>query len=232
MVRKTKISQNIKKKSSNSSKIPFEKRENLEELLKKEKSFKLQVYSFESVEIFEEYLKSIGLAYTKTFTSSQIPKRTIALLLDDGGVVTEGNRIILYSNSRNFSFVPCRFILSSKEKEAIVKDRAKIEANKSAPATALLAPALDVEGYVASCLNYVQSVIVMCLLKENTLKGICREAGQIDVELENSFIIKCELNWLCKHKICIKTGEKYRIGICQENVQRICENIGFGKIFQ
>lgn len=205
----------------------FSTRKDLQTLLKKEKQFKLQIFSLESVEVFENYLESIGIEYTKAFTSTAVPRKKILLLLDDEGKIPKSSRMILYSNTRNFSFVPYRFSLNLKEKELFVKSKLLLESNKNSSATSLLLQDLDFSGYAAMSLNYLQSVIVMCLIRESSFKGVCREVSLVDPELQNSLSIKCELNWLCKYKFCIKSGENYKINISHESVSKICDSLGF-----
>ncbi|KAM0679515.1 hypothetical protein GINT2_002359 [Glugoides intestinalis] len=211
----------------------FSRRKDLQDLLENEKQFKLQVFSLESIEIFEEYLDSIGIEYIKEFTSTVVvPRKKILLLLDDGGNIPNSSRMILYANTRNFTFVPYQFCLTLEEKELFVQSKILLESNKHSPVTSMLLNELDFAGYASISLNYLQSIIIMCLIRESSFKGICNEVSLVDPELENSLCIKCELNWLCKYKFCIKSGENYKINISHESVSKICDKLGFSMIFQ
>lgn len=99
----------------------FEERENLIDFLNNEKSFKIQIFSLESVEIFEVLLKINRIEYKKDFTTSFKNSRTVQLLIDDGDLKDEhaNQKLILYSNNRNFDFIPYKFKLSVNEKSRI-----------------------------------------------------------------------------------------------------------------
>lgn len=209
----------------------FDKRANLTQLLNTEKSFKLQVFSVESVEIFEQFLHSENIQFSKGFTSKPPPKSKLALLLDDGSSIPSYPRIILFSNRRNFSFVPYCFQLSQREKESAVGRKLLLGASKDASLISLLSTDLQIVQFTAGALNYVQSVIILCMLKETKFKRICAEARQVDPELNNGFVILCELNWLSRRRFCTRSGDSYKLDISHEIAMKICENLGFLNIF-
>ncbi|ELA42191.1 uncharacterized protein VICG_00834 [Vittaforma corneae ATCC 50505] len=210
----------------------FEERENLVSILRNEKAFRIQVFSFESIEIFEQFLLSKNIKFIKGFTSKALSKNEIHLLLNDGSSVLNAPRIILYSNMRDFTFIPYKFILSNDEKGSFVKNRFVLKSSsESYSATSLSSNDLDVAGFTADSLNYVQSVIILCMIKECKLKSICKEVQQVDPELRNMFVIKSELNLLCRYKFCTKTGESYKLNISHETVVKVCEKLGFYNVF-
>lgn len=110
----------------------FIDRENLTNLIKTEESFKIQVFTFESIEIFESLLKLNKIQYikgfTSTYTKSYSNSKSILLLIDDELHldVSMNQRIILFSENRHFSFIPYKFKLSVEEKinfyNMIIKD--------------------------------------------------------------------------------------------------------------
>lgn len=226
--------------AAKSSKNPFHPRENLLAILKREKSFKIQIFSLESVEMFERFLESNKVSYTKDFTSSFAFKRNIALLLDDGPIENpKGNtRLILYSNLRNYKFVPYKFKLSHEEKKNILKSykipfsKNMLEFCKGSSLTSAIAKDLTIHRHALNVLSYAQSIIVMCMVKESKFARIFNEVKTVDPELNNRFVVKCELNYLSKIKICSKVGDSYRLAISNQAVQEICEIIGFESVFQ
>lgn len=218
----------IKKKP----KLVFEERENLVSLLRNEKAFRVQVFSFESVEIFEQFLLSRNVKFAKGFASEAPPKSEILLLLNDGSPVPSAPRIILYSNMRNFAFIPYKFTLSSNEKANFVQNQFILKSSsESHSATSLLSRDLDIAGFTADSLTYTQSVIILCMTKECKFKDICKEMQQVDPELRNMFVVKSELSLLCRHRFCTKTGESYKLNISHETVVKVCEKLGFYNIF-
>ena len=106
------------------------------------------------------------------------------------------------------------------------------ESNKNSSATAVLNKVPDFHKYAAECLNYAQSIVIMCLIKESNFKKICNEIKTVDPSLDNSFSIKLELNWLCLHNYIKKIGNNYKLIISNETVQQICSKVGFEKILQ
>lgn len=214
----------------------FDQRTNLIDLIKNEESFLLQIYSLESVEIFEEFLKSMKISFKKEFSSVYRPKKnTIYLILDDGSFpdsmnFNEKHRCIFYSNKRNFSFIPFRFSLSEAERIQFIQDKMILESNKTATVSSIINKIPDPFEYSANSLNYSQSVIMMCLIKVGNFLKLCEEVKNVDPELNNSFAIKLELNWLCSYKFCKKIGNSYKITVSNETVRKICDRIGFGKI--
>ena len=218
--------------------IKFDKREDLVKLLKNEESFLLQIFSLESIAIFEEFLTANQIEFVKDFTSLFKPKKnTISLLLDDGAFpdsvnLNTKNKIILYSNKRHLSFIPMKFQLNSSERVIWINDEAKLKCNKNVAVSSIITEIPDIHNYTANSLNYVQSVIIMCLIKEGNFKKLCHEIKTVDPDLDNSFNIKLELNWLCLNRFCKKTGSNYKLSISNETVQKICTKIGFDKILQ
>jgi len=107
----------------------FEKREKLIDFLSNEKSFKIQIFSLESVEIFEVLLKVNRIEYKKGFTTTFKNSRAVQLLIDDGKLSDEhaNQKLILYSNNRNFDFIPYKFKLSVNEKNNICEELLQLD---------------------------------------------------------------------------------------------------------
>lgn len=232
----------------------FESRSNLIEFLLEEKEFKIQIFSLEAIEIFEAFLKFNNILYDKNFSSSFVSKNKIILLFDDGPITLpiENLRIILFSNKRNYSFIPYKFKLEVEEKKRILV-YLKQSCSKSAEfgdinvkkgineniidlypkstLTSLIINRLDVFSLTSKTSSYIQSVIIMCMIKESKFAKIFREVVNVDSNLKNKFVIKCELNSLLQKKICSKVGDSYKLVISKLSIQKICESIGFKDIF-
>lgn len=222
------------------SKSPFQPREKLLDILRKEKDFRVQIFSLESIEIFEKFLEFSKISYTKGFTSSFAFKRNIALLIDDGPIVNpkENKRIILYSNLRNHKFAPYKFKLSDEEKKNVLKlckvpiAKNMLEFCKRSSLTSIANRDLGIHQYVSNALNYAQSIIVMCMIKESKFARIFNEVKAVDPELNNKFVVRCELNYLTKIKVCTRTANSYKLSISNQTVQAICKLIGFENMLQ
>lgn len=221
--------------ATESSKSLFDSRQNLVDILKKERDFRIQIFSLESIEIFEKFLEFNKISYTKGFTSSFAFKRNIALLLDDGPIVNlkENKRIILYSNLRNYKFVPYKFKLSHEEKKDFIKlyripvAKNMLEFCKKSSLASIISKEFEVHQYVSNALSYTQSVIVMCMVKESKFARIFNEVKAVDPSLSNKFVVRCELNYLTKIKICTRAADSYKLAISSQVVQAICKLIGF-----
>lgn len=229
-------------------KPPFDDRNSLVDLLKGEPCFRIQVFSLESIEVFEDFLHSKKIAFTRGFTSGRESATgdastgrgtsPVMLLLDDGPpastLVLAAPRVLLYSNMSNPSFIPYQFMLSLNEKQAILRDRrvpserrALAEARHSGALTAALAEPLDLAAATAGALNYVQSVIVLCLVREGRFKRLCKEVQQVEPGIDSMMWVRAELNWLCKHKFCLKSGNIFKLNISHEAVVKVSERLGF-----
>lgn len=228
----------------------FEPRDNLIKLLREEESFKIQVYSLEAIEIFEDFLNSKKIAFSKEFTSTfKGNQKKIALLVCDGHL-KESNcnpskskqRIILYSNAVNYQFIPYKFVLSQKEKNELIqlKDshltsqekRDLIKFNPKSSLTSLVSNYIDASTYVAKSLGYEQSVIVMSMIKEKKLRKIHKEVVAIDPQLDNLFLIRLNLNSLVNMNICTRVRDSYTLSVSKETVKAICTTLGFPDIYQ
>lgn len=216
-------------------KSPFKNRDSLVPLLTTEPHFKIQVFSLESIEIFEDFLHVNRISFVRGFTSSPpVSCSDIALLLSDGPLLVNIPRVILYSNIRDFQFIPYQFKLTYLERESILstrkvtqEQRALAEAVHSGSLTRTLAPPLRLSEATAGALSYLQCVIIMCLAKEKRLKYIWKEVRDVDPEIGGLTVIRAELNWLCKHKFCTRSGDIFRLRVSPETVRLVSERIGF-----
>lgn len=201
----------------------------LKKIVQDESFFRIQIFSLESVEIFEKFLK--GITYEKQFSSKLTVSKKLVLLLRDSELPEElkSQRIILYSCHRDNRFIPYKFKLNNTEMKSIITDSHISQIYKGSTLTAAISDKLDVYEYTANSLNYIQSLVVFCLIRTSNFKVLCKEIEQVDNSLTNKFIIKCEINSLLKTKIIKKSNNSYSLNISKETIQRICEKLGFGK---
>lgn len=223
-------------------KYNFESLERLFELLNSDKPYQIQVFSLESIELFEHALAYGSIDYYKEFTSTykqfsgskKSNNRKVCLLFDDGDFrnFSDSVRLILYSNRRDNRFLPYKFILAEHEKEQFLENKSMHAAIKKLPITSVLNKVINLHEYIANSLGYIKCIILFCMLREKKFNKIFQEVVSVDPKLNNKFIVKCELNELIKYKFCKKIGETYQITLSKLTMVKICEKIGFDKALQ
>lgn len=213
---------------------------NLFSLLKNEKEFKVQICSLESIEIFEYFLEINQIKYIKNFTSKCKNINAVNLLLNDGHMNLKLKKIILYSNLINKDFIQINFKLTLDEKIELMKNKGfklitvpeeTIKLNPKSTLSILNFKPLNIGKYISQVISATQLVLIMSMLKENKFSEICKEAKNFDWQINNRFIIKCELNYLVSIKICTRKGESYRLNISNETLDEICQNNGYKRLF-
>lgn len=210
------------------SKYAFESLQTLMEIIAGEEAFQIQIFSLESIELFEKALQYESVTYRKAFTSAYAHGGKLTVLLRDSevGAVAADAPVILYSNHRDARFVPYKFKLTQREKERILRDQYLSEAYKASALTSILRNKIDVSDYIASSLDYVSSVILACMAREKKFGRLCKEVSLVDSALDNRFVIRCGLNGLLKMHLCKKTGSSYVVAVGKDTLRRVCERIG------
>lgn len=233
------------------NKKEVEFKNNLVKLLKNEQNFKIQIFSFEPIEVFEKFLNLKKINYKKGFTSENIKNNlnSIVLLLnDDEQKNITFKKVILYSNIRNYSFIPYFFDSINDFNNNFNSDNKNIsnsdninnsisisKSNSISNKSSIIRRknnVIDIVKFSSKSFNYIRSVIILAMIKEKKLKNISKEIKLIDPNLSNIFVIKSELNWLCKYKFCIKSSDVYKLNISQDLVIEICKNLGFNDIYK
>lgn len=214
-------------------KYSFESIQKLLGIISAEKTFQIQVFSLESIEVFEKALLHESVVYKKAFTSAYVRGEALTILLKDSEISTVpvDAPIILYSNARDARFVPYKFKLTAKEKERILEDSYLCEAYKASALTSIVRSKIDISSYTASSIDYVSSVILFCMVREKRFSRLCNEIRLVDSTLDNRFVIKCGLNSLLKMHLCKKAGSSYTVNVGKDTLEKICEKIGFGNFF-
>ncbi|KAI5169272.1 hypothetical protein PAEPH01_0578 [Pancytospora epiphaga] len=203
--------------------------ENLLSVMKSEKSYQIQIFSLESVEVFEKALSTANIKYVKSFTSAYVTKKAVVLLLKDSplGDISLSSRILYYANLRDSRFVPYKFKITPAEKCRLAGESEASRLHKNTPFTFLSKLKSKITCYGATSFNYVQSVILFCMIREKTFSKLCKEICSVDERLKNKFLIHCELNKLLKLRICKRNGDSYTINLSLETQDKICEALGF-----
>lgn len=223
---------------------------NLINLLKNEKEYKIQIFTLENIEVFEYFLIYNRINYNKTFTSKYKPNNFINLLLEDvkfeinlkKGKINE--KIILFSNERNYNFISYFFQLTLDEKLNLVKNKDflnfldwkinpdKVQINPKTSLSLLSKENVNIGKYISESINYNQSIIIMAVMKESKFMKIFNEIKIFDPKLDNSFLIRMELNELVEIKIITKNGDNYKLNISNETLKEICKSKGYDDIFK
>ncbi|OQS54056.1 hypothetical protein EHP00_1875 [Ecytonucleospora hepatopenaei] len=234
--------------------IGYECLKTLGKILKDEKSFQIQIFTLETLDILEGFLQYKKIKYKKVFVSKyNIEDEELCILLKDNKNFEIGNhsKVILWSNERDRRFVPYKLVLTESEKERLVLKqlqskkqdeetenkkeidlKKKFIQNKKLSYCSISRTKIDAATYIANALDYLECVIVFCLVRESKLEKLCYEVKEVNEELTNKTTIKMALNNLVRHKIVTKKGNVYKINVHTQTVQKICEKIGFGKVFQ
>ncbi|KAI5150883.1 hypothetical protein ENBRE01_1763 [Enteropsectra breve] len=209
----------------------------LKEMLSSEKNINIQVFSLESIEYLEGFLIFNNFAYKICFTSNipkTIPKKAILVLLQDTTSfdLPAHPQIILYSNVYDRRFISYSFSITLSEKKKLFSDTFSIEANKSSSLTSLRTNPIDHSKLTASALSTRQALLVFTLTRESAFSKICADIFSVEPSINNSFMIRCDLNSLASMRICKKTGERYALTISKETIEEICAKVGFGKLYR
>lgn len=201
------------------------------DIIQNEPFFRIQIFSLESIILFEKFLQQNRIQYEKQFTSNYIKKDTLVVLLNDSELPETiiGTKLILYSNQRDHRFIPYKFTFTIEEKKKAIKNPHLFEIYKQFTITSVFKNKIDFHKYTADSLNYLQSLIIFCMIRERSFNNLCKEIESVDPSIKNKFLIKCELNELVKLKICKQFGTSYVLNISNETLQFVCEKIGFGK---
>lgn len=206
----------------------FSSLKKLIEIVNNEPYFAIQVFTLETVELFESTFEEHQICYSKTFASTFKPRKELQVILGDTDLVNfpAKSRIILYSNKRDSRFIPYKFVLTAEEKALYIEDKQQYEINKNKSLSSTNLPDINMHEYTAKSLNTLQSVIVFSLIRARKFMDLCREVAGFDNSYSNSFIIRCELNLLIKLGICKRIGKTYRLSISSETVRAICSGMG------
>lgn len=215
-------------------KITFKSLEKLLDIINRERYFKIQVFSLESVEIFTYALSENRIKYNIQFTSSYKDCPGLTILLKDSEIPEIPNdlSIILYSNFRDKRFIPYKFDIDIDEKKKIINNDNIFEINKRNSLSFIFGKQIDIHKHTSDSLNYIQSVIVFCMVRKNKLNDLFDEVTSTDENLNNKFVLKCELNSLVKYGICNKKGDNYKLNLSKLTIQNICNKIKFDRVFQ
>lgn len=218
-------------------------------LIKNEEDYQIQILSLESVEVFEYFLGFNNIVYIKAFTSKfKNTNSSVKLLLEDSkfeySLRKHNQRILLYSNDRNYSFIPFYFQLTLKEKLNLIKKRdfmeslnwsipiEKVQMNPKTSLTALSKEDPNLGKFISNSISHIQSIILMSVMKECKLFKIFNEVKVFDPALENSFLIKLELNELVENRMISKNGDNYRLNLSNETIMEICKLKKYDEIYK
>jgi hypothetical protein len=201
------------------------------QIMDSEASYRIQIITLESIEVFEEALGKRGIAYTKQFTSNASPSPHPVLLIRDSEVrISSEGRYILYSNIRQREFIQVVFRPSLEEKAECVGDAflARSYAYKNIAELKAMKEdrALSIAEHHSSCLDYYESVVIFVMVSKHKFHDILEGVGEICSELRNSFLLQLKLNGLVQKLFVLRSGDRYRINVSMEAVRAICLRIG------
>lgn len=211
-------------------KINFESLKILKKIITNESFYQIQLFTLESFDLFENWLINNNISYKKMFTSTMCYDSNELLILfkdtNDFDVYNK-SKIILLSNNRDRRFIPYKFTLNENEKNKVVNNIIAFNQNKKLSACSILRKKINISGFIANGLSYIQSIIISCLINESHFDKLFKEIQSIDETINNKFIIKLEINDLLKNKILSKkNSEVYKLNINKETVRQICYKIG------
>lgn len=208
-------------------KMAYKCLEKLFEIVKHEKSFKIQVYTIESITIFEEALRKAKVQFSTTFSSKYTASKGITIILKDSqiGDLPKDAKLILYSNIRDRRFIPYKFKIVDEEKEMFFRDKVAYQAAKGKSLSSALSTKIDMHSYTADSLTQLQAMILFVVSRNNKFEDICNELKNIGNTVINSFIIKCELNYLERIGVCKRILNNYKLTITDATIDKIASRI-------
>ncbi|KAF9760945.1 hypothetical protein NGRA_2948 [Nosema granulosis] len=206
----------------------------LKEIIKNEKKFRVQIVSFEPLDLFLKFLDQNKYTY-KLFNKTA--SNSINILQDSEP--TDAKKVILYSNKRDTDYVQIIFNLTREEKQNIIENQIPKDTNisllldtypyKNTEELINLATgySLNIPEIMKNSVDYLESVILLCMIRNNKLLDIISNVRQVDSKLDNVFMIRNKILGLVEKKVVVANRDTYKINISHESLKAILERIDF-----
>ncbi|EQB62149.1 hypothetical protein NAPIS_ORF00267 [Vairimorpha apis BRL 01] len=218
----------------NFANIKWEENIKLKKLLKNEKEFKIQIISFEDVQVFFHFLKFCKLEFHVASNFSKFEyNNKIKIITSLDFFDHNCKRIILYNNTRVKDFIQIFFNLSYNEKLSFLNNnkinhfnnKLIIDSFKNKPLHFLLNinEISYVENYIES-FDYLEILILISLIKNKKYKDLIKNIEEIDHKHNNLFKIKMKIDSLIERKII---NRNFKFLISHKLLEFICKKINF-----
>lgn len=208
----------------------------LKQIIENEKRFRIQIISLEPIDLFLEFLDSASVEY-RLQNISKPSNSSINIQIEKEDV--KASRIILYNNRRESDYIQIVFKLTMEEKkrylESQVPDRKKLSLlldtypYKNTDELKKLAVdyTFNISEIMKSSFDYLESVILLCMIRNTKLMDIISNIKQVDPNLHNVFMIRNKLTSLTERKVVVCNRDNYKINISFESLKKILARIDF-----
>lgn len=201
------------------------------DIVRHEKSFKVQVVSLEPFSVLVELFNYKNIEYKLILSPSDIyRKRKINIIVHDSHLECKTpGKYLLYQCRRNENFVQIVFSVGMSEKIRYCCLKYGIQAKKIVKAYGRDRTLCDLEKMITQTdfempplsLSYVETVVLLCV-RRSRFEKICKQALQIDSRLDNTFLIWLTLNELADKDLVVRTGNYFKANVSKELMEKAC----------
>lgn len=211
----------------------FESLHVLFDIIREERSFRIQIITLEALETFESVLKENRVEYMTQFSSKTVAADCIVLILGDSSVdVSAMGRYILFSNIRHKEFVQIVFCPTFEEKLLAIGDEYIVRAYNYKNIRELQMLTENRSFGFNDCgrgLDYFESVVMLVGMSRSRFRDILEGVREMDSGLGNPFLLQMKLNGLVDKLFMLRSGDRYRINVSGDTLRSIRMRIGLCK---
>lgn len=201
------------------------------DIVRDEKSFRVQVVSLEPFSVLVELFSYKNIKYKLVLSQADSCSKTkVNIIVHDSHFEcrTPG-RYLLYRCRRNESFVQIAFSIGLDEKTRYCCLKYGPQAERAVKAHGRDRTLGDLEKIITQTnfemppplLSYLETVVLLCV-RRSRFEKICKQALQIDSRLDNTFLIWLTLNGLADRDLVTRTGSYFKANVSRELLEKAC----------
>ncbi|KAL0265710.1 UNVERIFIED_CONTAM: hypothetical protein PYX00_011424 [Menopon gallinae] len=217
-----------------SSSSPFFKKSlrPLFDIVRSERSFRVQVVSLEPFSTLVELFNYKGISYKLIMSpADSYRKSKVNIIVHDSPLECSApGKYLLYLNRRNEGFVQIVFSVGLDEKVRHCCLRYGPQARRIVQAYGSSRTLGGLEKMMARKtlemppppLSYVETVVLLCV-RGSSFDKICRQVLQMDSSLDNAFTIWLTLNELACRNFVTRSGSRFKANVSRELLEKACQ---------